>query len=542
MKNHTVVCERSKGESTIRFSEIFNVAVPFIDRHLEEGRADKVVIRTTAGESVTYLDLAARVNQSGNLFRSLGLVPGDRVAMIIKDCPEFFYVFWGAIKANLIPIPINTLFRAKDYRFIFADSGCAAVVYSPEYRKEVEPALRQVNPAPAHIMLTEGEAQDFKARIKTVSPELEPAATRATDDCFMLYSSGSTASPKGAVHRHQDMVYESQYYGVETLGIREADVCFSAAKLFFAFGHGNGMEFPLWVGASTVLFDGRPTPEITFDIIERFKPSIYYGVPTLYAAQLLAMEKRKVDFSSVRICVSAGEALPADLFHRWKKSTHTEILDGIGSTEILHIFISNREGDIKPGSTGRVVPGYEARIVNEEGASVPRGESGRLLIKGGSIAVRYWNNPEKTAATMLGEWIDTGDTYYQDAEGYFHYCGRNDDMMKIGGIWCSPFEIEAKLVEHPKVLEAAVVGYFDEHKLNKPKAFVVLKEKADDTAALANELRALCQNELAPYKYPRWFEFVAELPKTPTGKVQRYKLRAFGQSGASNPASDARAS
>ncbi len=322
------------------------------------------------------------------------------------------------------------------------------------------------------------------------------------------------------------MVVSSQFYGVQVLGIKESDICFSAAKLFFAYGLGNGMTFPLWVGASTVLYDARPTPQSIFETIEQFKPTLYYGVPTLYAAQLQVLDSEPCDLSSVRLCVSAGEALPADIYSRWQEKTGLIILDGIGSTELLHIFISNRVDDVKPGTSGKMVPGYEAKILDGSAKEVSCGESGQLWIRGDSTARCYWNNPEKTARTMVDGWLDTGDTYLQDEEGYFHYCGRNDDMLKVGGIWCSPFEIEAKLIEHPKVLEAAVVGRPDDAGLIKPEAHIILQDSVKVDDELKAELLAHCKKGLAPYKYPRWFHFVAELPKTATGKIQRFKLRS----------------
>jgi benzoate-CoA ligase family protein len=323
------------------------------------------------------------------------------------------------------------------------------------------------------------------------------------------------------------MVVTSQCYGVEILGVREDDICFSAAKLFFAYGLGNGMTFPLWVGGTAVLHDGRPTPQSTFETIEQFKPTLYYGVPTLYAAQLQALASNKPDLSSIRLCVSAGEALPADIFNRWREKTGLVILDGIGSTEALHIFISNRVDDLMPGSSGRVVPGYRLKIIDDTGQEAAAGDPGRLWISGGSTARCYWNQPEKTALAMVDGWLDTGDTYFQDDDGYYYYCGRNDDMMKVGGIWCSPFEIEAKLIEHPEVLEVAVVGRADGVGLIKPEAYIVLKNPAGASEALTDELRQHCKTELAPYKYPRQFHFVSELPKTATGKIQRYKLRSL---------------
>jgi len=525
MDTNSVVIDTSTTPSTITYAPTFNVAVPFIDRHLSEGRADKVVVRSVGGGEITYGELAQNVNRAGNALLGLGIGQGERVLMMIKDCPEFFYLFWGAIKAGVVPVPINTLLRAKDYQFMIEDSGCAGVIYSPEFAAEVEPALAQAARKPSHALRTTGDGKTLASLMARSSDVLAPAPASARDDCFWLYSSGTTGTPKGAVHAHRDMVETAQHYAVDTLGLHEDDVCFSAAKLFFAYGLGNGMTFPLWVGASSILLPGPPTPDSTFDVIETFRPSIYYGVPTLYAAQLKALESSPRDLSSLRACVSAGEALPADIFRRWQGKTDVVILDGIGSTEALHIFISNMLGDFKPGTSGRIVPGYQAKIVDESGAIVPGGESGRLLISGGSTARYYWNNPEKTAATMIDDWLDTGDTYIQDEDGYFHYCGRNDDMLKVGGIWCSPFEIEAKLIEHPKVLEAAVVGRADDAELIKPEAFVVLNNPEDAGELTEGELLEHCKSGLARYKYPRWFNFVTELPKTATGKIQRFKLR-----------------
>jgi benzoate-CoA ligase family protein len=496
----------------------FNVAVPFVDRHVAEGRAAKVAVRTLS-ESVTYGELAERVNRAGNLLLALGLKPGDRLMMVVKDCPAFLYLFWGAIKAGIVPVPPNTLLRAGDYAYMIEDSGCSLVVYSREFAGEIEPALGQ---APASALSVDA----FLDRMAGASAELEARLASPTDDCFWLYSSGSTGRPKGAVHAQRDMVVTSELYGARVLGVTERDVSFSAAKLFFAYGLGNGMTFPLWTGGTAILDDRRPTPDTTFETIARFGATLYFGVPTLYAAQLQAMERQAVALPSLRACVSAGEALPADIFRRWKERTGTIILDGIGSTEALHIFLSNRLDDVRPGSSGRPVPGYKARILDESGSAVAAGESGRLWISGPSTAKYYWNNPQRTAATMVDGWLDTGDTYRQDADGYYVYEGRSDDMLKVGGIWCSPVEIEACLIGHAAVLEAAVVGQADADGLVKPKAYVILKEPGGAGEALSAALAEHCRRSLAPYKYPRWIEYVAELPKTATGKIQRFKLRS----------------
>ena len=540
MADHTVTVDHSTSPSQIEYSPVFNVAVPLIDRHLAEGRGGyTAIINADAGKpgepdggekQVTYQQLAERVNRCGNLLSSLASEPGGRILMVVKDCPEFFYIFWGAIKSGLVPVPLNTLLRADDYTFMLEDSACAGLIYSPEYQSEVAPALAASDHQPGFILCTDGPS-GLADLMEGYAPVLEPAPATADSECFWLYSSGSTGRPKGAVHRHRDIAATCVHYAVDTLGMTKEDICFSAAKLFFAYGLGNAMTFPLWVGGTAVLSGQRPSPDMTFQIIEEHQPTIYFGVPTLYAAQLQALDSMDSghptpDFSSIRCCVSAGEALPADIFRRWREKTGAVILDGIGSTEALHIFISNTLDDHRPGTSGRPVPGYRMKILDDQDNPVPKSEAGRLLIQGDSTASHYWNNPHKTAETMMDGWLDTGDTYYQDPDGYFVYCGRSDDMLKVGGIWCSPVEIESRLIEHPKVLEAAIVGRPDADELIKPEAFVVLNDAKDASESLAADLLRHCQDGLARYKYPRWVNFVDELPKTATGKIQRYKLRA----------------
>ncbi len=530
MPFENLTVDRSSRPARLQFAPGFNVVTAFVDRHPAEGRGAKVAIRTAGGAEVSYAELLRQVNRAGNALLSLGAKRGERLLMMVKDCPEFFYLFWGAIKAGIVPVPLNTLLRSADYQYMIEDSQCTAVVWSPEFAAEVKPALAALRRPPAVQLPVQGEGQTVQAALAAASDQLSAVPAGATSACFWLYSSGSTGRPKGAVHRHRDMVATSQLYGSDVLGVRESDVCFSAAKLFFAYGLGNGMTFPLWAGATAVLLDARPAPQNTFETIERHRPTLYFGVPTLYAAQLQALETARPDLSSVRLCVSAGEALPADIFRRWKERTGLTILDGIGSTEALHIFISNRDGDVKPGASGKVVPGYEARVVLEGGAPAPAGESGRLHVRGPSTAAFYWNNPEKTAATMLGDdWLDTGDTYTCDADGTYQYCGRSDDMLKVGGIWCSPIEIEARLVAHPKVLEVAVIGAPDAAGLVKPEAYVVLREGVPASHALSDELMLHCKSHLAPYKFPRQIHFVPELPKTATGKIQRFRLRQISE-------------
>ena len=531
MRDNSVVVE-SSTPPVLRFADRFNVAVPFIDRHLAEGRAGRTAIRTTT-ESVSYRALAERVNRCGNALAGLGVERGERVLMAIKDSPEFIYSFFGAIKSGAIPVPVNTMLRADDYAFLIDDSECAAFVYSPEFAATAEAALARSRHRPRNALPTEGNdgLAGLMARADTA---LAAAPSAADDDCFWLYSSGSTGNPKGVVHAHRDMVCTGERVAVRTHGATGDDVFLSASKLFHSYGFGNALTFPLWVGGTAALSDRRVTPESMFELVERLRPTLFYGVPTLYAQQLRALEAATPDLSSLRLCLSAGEALPADVFRRWKERTGLTILDGLGSTEMLHMFVANTEAACRPGTSGMVVPGFEARIVTERGEPAAPGEIGKVFAKGESRAKYYWKHEEKTAATMLDDgWLDTGDMYYRDEDGYFVYCGRGDDMIKVGALWCSPFEIEARLVEHPLVLEAAVVGRADGDGLTKPEAFVVLRDAAAAAdAALGDALRAHCRDGLDRYKYPRWINFVDDLPKTATGKIQRFRLRGRNEAAA----------
>jgi benzoate-CoA ligase family protein len=521
MQDNIVTIDRTKTPNALVFSERFNVAVPFIDRHLAEGRADKPAIRT--GETVwTYGDLAGAVNRFGNHLLSLGLNRGDRLLMVVRDCPEFIAIFFGAIKAGIIPVAVNTMLRTPDYQFLIGDCEGAGLIYSASFAGTVEPAAATCAFKPPQRMTVEA----FVAGAVGASSDLEPAPAHHLDDCFWLYSSGSTGNPKGVVHPHRSMVCTSERFAANTAGLREDDTVFSVSKLFHSYGFGNAMSFPLWVGATIALSDERVSPDMSFRMIEHFRPTVFFGVPTLYAQQLHAMEKSSPDLSSLRLCISAGEALPGDVLRRWQENTGTDILDGLGSTENLHIFIANRPGDIRPGTSGTPVDGYEIKLVDDEEAKITEpGVIGTVWVKGESAARHYWKNPPKTAATMKGDWLNTGDMYYRDDEGYYHNAGRGDDMMKVGGLWCSPFEIEARLIEHPKVLEAAVVGHKDDEGLIKPAAYVVLNDPSEAGEVTEAALIQHCRDGLAHYKYPRWFHFVDDLPKTATGKIQRFRLR-----------------
>jgi benzoate-CoA ligase family protein len=519
-----VTVDRSNVPAKFQFADEFNCASVFIDRHLDEGRAAKAAIRTT-DETVTYAQLAARVNRCGNALLEIGIEPGARLLLVVKDCPEFIYLVWGAIKAGIIPVPLNTLLTDHDYRFMIEDSECAAIVYSPEYAAAVTSAAEMSSPRPAHVIAAAG-AGSLSQLMDAAAPDLAAHPTGPDDDCLWLYSSGSTGNPKGVVHAHKDSAIVAQLYAAEAMGIAESDVIFSAAKLFFSYGFGNAMLFPLWLGATSVLSDQMPTPEMTFQVIEQFRPTVYFGVPTLYARQLAALETEKPDLSSIRIAASAGEPLPPALYEGWLEQTGTPILDGIGSTEVHHIFISNTPSDHAAGGAGRVVPGFEVMLAGDDGAPVKEGEIGTLKCRGESVVRYYWKNPEKTADSIEDGWLNTGDMMYQDESGRYVYCGRTDDMMKVGGIWCSPAEIEARLVEHPSVLEAAVVARKDGDGMIKPEAHVILSNKSQTEDGLVETLTEHCKAGLAHYKYPRWVHIVDDLPKTATGKIQRYKLRA----------------
>jgi benzoate-CoA ligase family protein len=518
-----VTVDRSNLPATFRFAGQFNCASVFIDRHPDEGRAAKAAIRTI-DETVTYGQLAERVNRCGNALLALGIAPGARLALVVKDCPEFLYLIWGAIKAGIIPVALNTLLTDHDYQFMIEDSECAAIVYSPEYAAAVESAAAMSSPRPAHVTPATG-ADSIAEMMNAAAPDLAAHRSSPDDDCLWLYSSGSTGNPKGVVHAHKDSVIVAELYAAGAMGMDETDVIFSAAKLFFSYGFGNAMLFPLWLGATSVLSDKLPTPEMTFEVIEHFRPTVYFGVPTLYARQLAAMKIEQPDLSSIRIAASAGEPLPPALYEAWLAQTGTPILDGIGSTEVHHIFISNTPSDHAAGGAGRVVPGFEVMLAGDDGAPVRQGEVGVLKCRGQSVVRYYWKNPEKTAQTIQDGWLNTGDMMFQDENGRYIYCGRSDDMMKVGGIWCSPAEIEARLVEHPSVLEAAVVAREDSDGMIKPEAHVILGDQSISEDGLVEILTEHCKAGLAHYKYPRWVHIVDALPKTATGKIQRYKLR-----------------
>ncbi len=501
----------------------YNAATFFIDRHGAEGRADKTAIIDDAG-TTTYGALAEQVNRAGNALRALGLRQEDRFAVCMLDTAAFPAVFWGGIKAGLVPIPLNTLLTTKDYAYMLRDSRVKALVVSAALYDKIAPALED-QPFLEHVIIDgEGEG-NLASRLAAASPDMAAAPTTCDDAAFWLYSSGSTGAPKGVIHCHSHLAATNTLFGQGVLGVREDDVVFSAAKLFFAYGLGNGMTFPFGAGATVVLLAERPTPESVMRTLGTHHPTIYYGVPTLYSAILADRATAGHKGSDrLRVCVSAGEALPAEVGQRWEERFGVEILDGLGSTEMLHIFLCNPPGKRRYGTSGIAVPGYDLDIVDEAGQSVGDGEIGELVVRGPSSALGYWNQREKSRHTFRGAWTATGDKYTREPDGYFVYAGRADDMLKVSGNWVSPFEVETALVAHPAVLEAAVIG--DEADgLVKPHAFVVLKDGFEADEALIADLKAFVKARLAPYKYPRWIDFVDTLPKTATGKIQRFKLR-----------------
>jgi benzoate-CoA ligase len=523
---------------TITRSQIppaFNVADYFILPHLRTRAARPYMY--CGDQSLTYGQLHQDTNRAGNALRALGVQMEDRVMLLMLESLLFPPSFFGAIRIGAVAAPVNTMLTQKDYLYYLNDSRAKVLIVDHALWPQIEPIAGQLR-FQQHIVIANGKVpgraslEDLMAQ---ASPELQTELMSPDDPAFWLYTSGSTGAPKAAVHLHHDMVYVTDHYAKPVLGLREDDLSFSAAKFFFAYGLGNSLYFPLAVGCRAVVQPARPTPEVCFQILERHRPTVFYGVPTLYNAMLNTYEAwlagkgnppaKLPKLESLRFSVSAGESLPPELFKRWKKNFGTEILDGIGSTEMLHIFISNRHGQVKPGSTGVPCPGYDSKLVDEHGQPVQDGEVGALLVKGDSSAPFYWNKHEKTKATMLGEWVVTGDQFHRDADGFYWYDGRNDDMMKVSGAWVSPIEIENALLGHPAVAECAVVGQADAAGLVKAKAFVVLKPGQPAGEPLAEAMRAHVRAAIAGFKTPQWIEFVADLPKTATGKIKRFELR-----------------
>ena len=528
------------GDVEISIPERMNVAEMLIDENVKAGRGEKIAVRCYGDDStgikrseITYHELMMNTNRAGNAFRSIGLGVDDRILIVALDTPEFLYAFFGAIKIGAIPVPVNTMLSPEEYLYYLNDSRSKAIVLHANLTEKIASILDKAEFL-KHVVVIETEkysAKDSQLSMQSLmdrsSEELEPLKLSKDSMAFWLYSSGTTGLPKGVVHLQHDMLYSADTYYKHVLHVKESDVCYSVSKLFFAYGLGNSTYGPFRFGGESILDPGMPDPERSFKIIEDYRVSILFTVPAFYN-RMLGVEdaESKFDTSSLRLCVNAGEALPAVIYHKWKERFGVDILDGIGTTELTHIFISNRQGKIKPGTSGLPVPGYELKLIDENGNDVPVGKAGRLLVKGDSIAAFYWEKHEKTKSTFLGEWFDTGDMYIRDEDGFWTHVGRADDLIRTRGLWVSPVEVESALLKHSAVEMCAVVQGYDENRMGIVKAFVILSQGYSSSKELEDELRSFLRKAgLKGYKIPERFEFVSELPMTATGKIQRYKLR-----------------
>ena len=519
--------------------QYYNFAADVLRLNLDAGRANKPAYIDAQG-TCTYGQLADRVSRFGAALRGLGIRREERVLMALTDTVDWPTAFLGCLKAGIIAVPVNTLLTEADYHFMLTNSRAKALVVSEVLFPRFEKIIAQC-PDLEHVVVSGTNPHILDAKSYRLFEDLiggedadgYTAPTVAEDMAFWLYTSGSTGKPKGAVHVHGSLKLTADLYGTPVAGLKESDVVHSVAKLFFAYGLGNAMTFPLSVGATTVLNPERPTPDGVAALLKKHPITMFFAVPTFYAAFLNNPQAPQKSEVKLRCCISAGEALPEEIARKWNERYGVPIYDGLGTTEMLHIFLTNRPGATKYGTTGKPVPGYEIKLVGENGQPVKKGEIGEMYSRGPTAAVMYWANREKSRSTFQGEWTRSGDKYIEDEDGYFICCGRADDMLKVSGIYVSPFEVEAALSSHPDVLEAAVVGWHDEQKLIKPRAFVVLKDAGKASDALVVVLQEHVKRKLAPYKYPRWIEFRTELPKTATGKIQRFKLRAEEQSASS---------
>jgi benzoate-CoA ligase len=510
----------------------FNLADHFVDRHLQEGRGAKTAIRCQ-DRSLTYAEIAEQVNRAGNGFRSLGIGHPERILLLLPDGPEFAAAYFGAMKIGAVAVPTNTTLRAADYAYLLEESEAVALVVHSAIYERVEPVLAERRSL-RHVIVCgarQGDHAVWDEWLADQSPDLEPEPTAADDVALWLWTSGSTGRPKAAVHRHRDWLHCCENYARGVLGIHAEDVTFSSSKLFHAYGLGNALMFPFHVGATTVLFPERPTAAAILAQAHAARPTLFFSVPTLYAAMLQETDRpHAYDLSSIRLAASAAEPLPAEIYRQWKARFGFEILDGIGSTEVLHIYLTARAGDVRPGSTGKPILGYDVRIVDLAGKDVPPGAIGDMLVRGDSTAPCYWNRADLSAQRMRDGWFHSGDMYSIDADGYYWYAGRSDDMFKVSGQWVSPIEVEGALVEHQAVLEAAVIAHQEAAGLPTVKAFVVLKDGLSGTPELVRHLQDFVKDRITPYKYPRRIQFLDELPKSAAGKLLRYKLRELGAS------------
>jgi 4-hydroxybenzoate-CoA ligase len=512
----------------------YNAAVDFVDRNVAEGRGDKTAF-IDPSRNLTYGELRDAAARIGPMLARLGIEKENRIAIVLLDTVEFPILFWGAIRAGIVPVLLNTRITVDQYRYLLEDSRSKAVFVSAALLPLIEEAAVGLPDLKRIVVVGGGPAS--KLRLDTLlAAENEgsaPARTCADDVAYWLYSSGTTGMPKGVMHVHSSPRFVAESAGKRRIGYREDDVVFSAAKLFFSYGLGNAMFCPMWVGATSVFYPERPTPQTVFEVLRGYQPTMFFAVPTLYAAILADPECTAKNTSGrLRICFSAGEPLPAHIGMAWRERFGIDIVNGVGSTEMGHLFLTNLPDAVEYGTSGVPVHGYDLRLVGEEGQDVADDEIGELLVNGESAAAGYWNQREKSRRTFVGEWTRTGDKYFRRPDGVYTYCGRTDDMFKVSGIWVSPFEVEEALTSHPMVIEAAVVPAEDSDGLIKPKAFVVLGDCAasDSDQVLYEELKVHVKRTIGPWKYPRWIVFVDSLPRTPSGKLQRFLLREMGHS------------
>jgi benzoate-CoA ligase len=511
----------------IEFPERFNMADYFLYHNVEEGREGRTCLYY-GDESYTYGDAVRMSNRAGNALRAMGVEVEDRVLIVLPDCPEFAWTWFGASKIGAVITMVNPLLPADDYRYYLEYTRSRVAVIHESLIESFTKAAGAARYLKNVLVVGSecGEFNSFADVLKAQSDEVTSADTSRDDIAIWLFTSGSTGHPKGAVHLHHDLPYNTECYAKRVLGINESDLTVSVPKLFFGYATGTNLLFPFAVGGATALFSERSTPEKLFEVIEHFRPTILTSVPTMIGGMLNVEGAGSRDLSSLRMCLSAGEALPVELYRRWTETFGVEILDGIGSAEMFHIYITNRLGDVKPGSLGRIVEGYEAEIVDAEGRRLETGEMGTLRIKGDSAALCYWQAHENSKATFAGDWCTTGDQFHVDADGYYWYHGRTDDMLKVSGIYVAPAEIENCLLQHDAVIEAAVVAHDAGDGLFKPKAFVVLRDGREAEAELADAIKEFVKSRLALYKYPRWVEFVDSLPKNDRGKIDRKQLKS----------------
>jgi benzoate-CoA ligase family protein len=515
------------GRSAIAaIPRLYNFAEDVLARNLAAGRGSKSAYIDSRG-TWSYGQLAERVARFGNLLRGLGIQREQRILICLTDTIDYPTSFLGAVKAGVVVVPVNTLMAESEYRITLEDSRARLLIVSEELYPRFANLIGTC-PDLEHILVSGNHGFGhalFEHALQAADTTEYTAPTICDEMCFWLYTSGSTGKPKAAVHVHATLGFTASCYGAQVLRLTEDDVVYSASKLFFAYGLGNSMIHPLSAGATTVLASERPTPNSVAELLRVHGVTVFFSVPTFYTA-FLAADPVEREALRLRGCLSAGEALPVNIGRAWSERFGVDILDGLGSTEMISTFLCNRTGTMREGTSGKPVPGFDIRLVDEAGAVVAQGEMGELQVRGPTAAIMYWNDRERSRSTFLGEWLRSGDKYIQDKDGYYVYCGRRDDMMKVGGIYVAPFEVEGALLSHPDVLEAAVAAWPDEDGLIRPKAFVVLKPSGKPNEAMALALREHCRKQLATFKYPRWIEFRTELPKTATGKIQRFKLRA----------------